>query len=119
MLWLLAAIALALVLGDLIHRYLNATQMTKRGKLQYAEKAAEDAVITGREPKVAGTKRNRHYVYVVTFSDGTWYQDVCSRRDPKQGRGVTYFDTEKAEDIEKSALEAHRIALEKKKGHQP
>ena len=111
--WVLAAIALVLVIGDLIQRYLNVTQIHKRGRLQNQKKAAADAVITGKKVMVAGFKRHRHYVYVVTFSDGTSYQDDCSRIDPKVGKGATYFDEEKAKEIEKKAEEAHQAGVKR------
>ncbi len=112
LLGILCVIAAALVLGDFIYRYLETTQILKRGKLQHPEKARPDAVITGREPKVAGAKRTRHYIYVVTFSDGTVYQDVCGVRDPRLGRHGMRFDEARAEEIVQKAAEAHRAAAE-------
>ena len=107
MLIFLSIIAAALVIGDLISRYLEATQVTKRGKLQNKEKAEKGADIVRAEPMVLGTKRNRHYVYKIVFSDGTTYQDVCGIRDPSLGRNGMRGDNERAEMIKKQAVEAH------------
>lgn len=110
MLAVLFVIAAALVIGDRVYRYLQDTQIAKRGKLQNAQNAKPDAVIAKAEPAVAGTKRNRHYIYVVTFSDGTVYQDTCGVRDPSLGRHGMRFDNERAAEIEKAAIAAHQKA---------
>lgn len=106
-LWIIAA---ALVIGDLVHRYLKATQITKRGKLQNRDRAVPGSEIIKTEPRVVGTKRSKHYIYVVTFADGTVYQDVCGIRDPQLGKHGMRFDNSRAEEIVKKAAEAHERA---------
>ena len=100
-----------LLVGYLIYAFIKDNQFGVRGKLQNREQAQAGASIVSAEPKVVGSKRNKHYVLVVTFSDGTVFQDKCSTMETGWMQYTIRLDKKCAEEVLAKALEAHEQAV--------
>lgn len=107
-------IVVVLVIGFLIYTFIRDNEFSVQGKLQNREQAQAGATIVSAEPKIVGTKRSKHYVLVVTFSDGTIYQDRCS--DQKNGwmKYTIWLDKEQIPKVLDKARKAHDQAVREK-----
>ena len=75
-------ILVALIVFYLIYTFIKDNGFLTRKKLLNKENAKPDAVVEKVEPVVVGSKRNKHYVIEVTFSDGTSYRDKANIMTP-------------------------------------
>ncbi len=101
----------AAVVGLLIYFFLKDNQFTSRGKLLNKALAKRDAQVVSVEPKVVGSRSNRHYVTVVTFSDGTSYQDKSSKMKTGYMKYTITYDKEEGLKVLEMAKKAHEEAV--------
>ena len=105
-------ILVALIVFYLIYTFIKDNGFLTRKKLLNKENAKPDAVVAKVEPVVVGSKRNKHYVIEVTFSDGTSYRDKANIMTPGYMKYTIQLDKEKIQPIIDAAIAAHNEAVQ-------